>query len=216
MAEFLGTGAFVFLISAAVVSDFLFGNIGTVGIGLVAGFALAAVMMATVRISGANLNPVVTLAMWLTGKIPGANAFFYIVCQVLASLAAAGLVFLIFGQNAVDVLLGAPVLGGGILPTNALIMEAVGSALLVFVYMMTFGDKRTAGLGPLAVGLAFVALTVVAYPFSGAAFNPARAVGPYLISGNVQQALVWIIGPLVGSLLGLVYDWVFLKKGRKG
>lgn len=214
VAEFLGTLVFVFVASGAVLTNYFYGDVGILGIALATGFSLAAMMYATFHISGGHLNPAVTLSLWLTQKIGGAVAIFYIVSQILASFAAAELLFLIYGQKGLEFMLGAP----RAVTSNqvALILEVVMSAILVFVIFATLVDKKgQSTLGPLIVGLVVVFATIMAGSLSGAVLNPARVLGPLVISKSYDLLPIFIAGPVTGGLFGLVYDWLFLRRGRK-
>jgi len=216
LAEFLGTFVFVFSASCAVLSDKMFTNLGLVGIALATGLSLSAAIFATVHISGGHLNPAVTMAMWFAQKINTVNALLYIFSQLFASFVAAFLVFLIFGNKSLDFFLGGPTLGSGAGIQSAMILEAIFTAILVFAVFATAVDKRgPTSFGPWVVGLVVVVATLAAGDISGAALNPARALGPLVISKVFDfRLLVYIIGPLAGSVFGLVYDLVFLKNKK--
>lgn len=216
LAEFLGTFVFVFVASGAVLSNIFYSEIGTLGVALATGLILSAMIYATVHISGGHLNPAVTVSLWLAQKINGHLAVFYIISQILASFAAAGLVLLIFGSTSREFTLGGPVLNESVSGQTALLVEAVLTAVLVFAVFATMVDRRgPVSFGPLVVGLIVVVASLFALPISGAALNPARAIGPEVLSGSYQTLAIWIIGPLAGSLFGLVYEFVFLRKAKQ-
>ncbi len=216
LAEFLGTFVFVFVASGAVLSNIFYGDIGTLGVALATGLALGAMVFATAAISGGHLNPAVTLALWLAQKISWINAIFYIIAQVAASSAAAGVLLYVFGDRALHFSLGAPILGVGIGVPAALILEAVLTTVLVFAVFSTVVDKRgPVSFGPLIIGLVVVVSGIFAGPLTGAALNPARAIGPAIVSNNFTNLPIWILGPAVGSLFGLAYEFLFLRKTSK-
>lgn len=216
LAEFLGTFVFVLVSCGSVLSYIFYGEIGTVGVSLASGLAYAAAMYATVHVSGGHLNSVVTLASWLAQKTNGSTAIFYIVFQLAASFSAAGLLLYIFGQEALQFSLGGPTLGVDIGISKAFVIEASLAATFVFVYFATMVDRRgPTSFGPLVLGLVVTALMLVALPLSGASINPARAVGPAVISQTFDNLMVATVGPLAGSLMGIVYDFVFLRKAKK-
>lgn len=216
LAEFIGTFVFVFVSCGAVLSYVFYGEIGVVGVALAGGFSYVTMMYATVHISGGHLNPAVTLASWLAQKTSGPTAIFYVCAQIVASFAAAGLLFYIFGQEAAEFSLGGPTLGTGTDTSRALIVEIALSAILVFGFFATMVDRRgPTSFGPLVMGLVVGAAMLVALPLSGASLNPARAVGPAVVSQVYDSLAVAVVGPLTGSLVGIVYDWVFLRKIKK-
>lgn len=213
LAEFLGTFAFVFIASCAVLTNIFYAELGAVGVGLIIGFSYAALLYATNHIGGGYLNPAVTLALWLGQRIGGLQALFFLVVQVLAGFAAAGLLVVIFGQGALEFSLGGPTLGVNVTPAAALIVEAAISAILVFVVFATAVDRAgPISFSPLALGLVLAAASIFSWPISGAGINPARVIGLLVVSKSFSNLAIWIVGPLCGSLVGLVYEFAFLKK----
>lgn len=216
MAEFLGTFAFVFLVSLAVVSDIVFDQIGSVGLGLAIGFLYAACLYITNHLAGGFLNPAVTIALWLGQKLTLTRTVFFLIAQIVASFAAAGAIYLLLGKGTTEFLLGGPVIGLNVSTQIAVIVEAVFTALLIFAVFATMVDRAgPVSFGPLVIGLVVCSATIVSFPISGAAFNPARAIGHYVILGSYDFLAVWIVGPLMGSLVALFYDFVFLRKRFK-
>jgi len=216
LAEFLGTFVFVLIASLAVVVESLYGGLGILGIALAIGFSYAALVFASVHLAGGFLNPALTLALWLSQKLSGTKTVFFIIFQVLASFAAGGVLLLIFGANALQFGLGGPALGVNVSLQTAVLTEALMTAGLVFVTFATMVDRGgPVSFGPLVLGLILVGETIAALPISGAAFNPARAIGPAVLAKSVDSLAVWIIGPLLGSLVGVVYSLLFLKKSKR-
>ena len=216
LAEFLGTFILVLVSSWVVLARFLYPDINNLEIALAIGFSYAALIFATIHLSGGFLNPALTLALWLSQKLSGTKTVFFIIFQILASFAAGGVLLLIFGANALQFGLGGPALGVNVSLQTAVLTEALMTAGLVFVTFATMVDRGgPVSFGPLVLGLILVGETIVALPISGAAFNPARAIGPAVLAKSVDSLAVWIIGPLLGSLFGIVYAFLFLKKGKK-
>ena len=214
VAEFLGTFVFVVVSSGTVLTNVFYGDVGIFGIALATGLSLAVMIYATLPISGGHLNPAVTLALWLAQKIGGGVAFFYILAQVLASLAAAKFLLIIYGQRAVEFSLGAPKIGVSI--QTALVIEVILTAVLVFAVFATLVDRRgQAAFGPLVVGLVVVVATLMAGPLSGAVLNPARVFGPLIVSNSYDSLAVWVVGPAAAGLFGIVYEFLFLRKFKK-
>ncbi|OGE07368.1 hypothetical protein A2W70_03185 [Candidatus Curtissbacteria bacterium RIFCSPLOWO2_02_41_11] len=216
LAEFLGTFVFVFIASGATLTNIFFNDIGGVGVALATGLALTSMIYAVVHLSGGHLNPAVTLAIWFSQKINGGVASFYIIAQLLASLAAAGVLLWIFGPDARQFSLGGPVIGAGVSIKIAVVIEAILTAILVLAVFATMVDKRGAvSFGPLVVGLVLTVSAIFAGSLTGAALNPARAFGPLIISQSYSNLAVWIIGPATGSIFGLIYDFLFLRKSAR-
>ncbi len=216
LAEFLGTFVFVFVASGSVLANIFFGDVGVLAQALATGLVFGAMIFVTSAISGGHLNPAVTLSLWLARKISALNAFFYIAFQVLASFAAGGTLLYVFGDRAIRFSLGAPILGADVSAQAALILEAILTAALVFAVFATVVDRRgPVSFGPLVMGLVVLVSGIFAGPISGAALNPARAIGPAIISQNFTNLPIWILGPFAGSLFGLVYEFLFLRKTSK-
>ena len=215
-AEFLGTFVFVFVAAGSVLSNNLFIDTGVLGVSFATSMAFSAMIFATVAISGGHLNPAVTIALWLAQKMGTVTAVFYVLMQILASFAAAYLLQFVFGNQALGFYLGGPVLSVDTTVSAAVILEAVLTGALVFAVFATMVDKRgPVSFGPIAVGLVVLVASIFAGSITGAALNPARAIGPLLVSGRLESLLVWVIGPLTGSLFGVFYDFVFLRQGKK-
>ena len=215
IAEFLGTLCFVFISSALVISDIFFGHLGVLGISLGIGLSYCALIFLTAHLSGGFLNPAVTIALWLSQKLTGVKTIFFLFAQVVASFAAAGLVFLVFGQEAQKFGLGAPAVGFDLAPDVAVILEAFLVTILIFVIFGTIVVRaRPICFVPLAIGLVLFALTIFDLPLSGASLNPARAIGPAVISGKTLDLVLFLVGPLGGSLFGPIYSLLFLKRAK--
>lgn len=216
LAEFLGTFVFVLISSGAVLSNIFFGDVGVLAQATATGLALAAMIWATAAISGGHINPAVTLAMWFAGKISATGAIFYIGAQIMASFAAAGLLLFVYGSRAIQFSLGAPVLGADISVQAAVVIEMVLTAALVFAVFATVVDRRgPVSFGPLVIGLVVMVSGIFAGPLTGAVLNPARVLGPAVLSNSFTNLPIWILGPLAGSLFGIVYEFVFLRKASK-
>lgn len=216
LLEFLGTFVIVFITCGAILVNNIYGDIGTVGIAFVFGLSYMAMMSATVHVSGGHLNPVVTLALWLARKISTMTFIFYLLFQILAGFAAGGLLLYIFGEQGSKFYLGGPVLGFGMTQQIALVIEATLAAILVFAYFATVVDRRgPVSFAPLVVGLVVVAESVFASQLTGAAINPARAIGPLVISRSYSDLVVFVLAGSLGSVIGVVYDLLFLKTKKK-
>lgn len=216
VAEFFGTFVFVFVASGAVVVNHIHGDLGPLGIAMATGLILSAMVFATVHISGGHLNPAVTLAMWLTRRISSIGLVFYILSQIIASFAAAFALYYVFGREALQFSLGGPVVSVGFSLQGAMVVEAILTAVLVFAIFGTMVDRKgPLSFGPWIVGLVVVAESIFAGTITGAAFNPARAIGPLVVSNSYESLLVWIVGPFTGSLFAFVYEYIFIRKTKK-
>ncbi|MEM1060059.1 MAG: aquaporin [Verrucomicrobiota bacterium] len=203
VAEFIATFALVFV---GVVS--IHHNTGEGASILVPAFAhgliVAVMIFALGSVSGAHINPAVTVALLADGKIGGAKAGGYIVSQLLGATIAALLVWIIYDMGAVEA--GAAVLMDPTMPYwKAFLLEFIGTFfLMTVIYGVAVAPKEAIPAAGLAIGLTVTACIFLAGPSTGAAFNPARAFGPALVTGYystefVNQSVYWV-GPILGAV----------------
>ena len=222
LAELLGTFALVFVGSGCVCADYYLVQSGSQGFGLL-GIALAfrfvvvAVAYSLGYISGAHINPAVTISMVVTKRMKSGVGVMYIVSQVVGATLAGYLLKALFPEALASVFLGTCVLGSTVSVSQAIIMEAVITFLLVFVVFATVIDKRsTPALAGLAIGFVVLFGVMVGGAISGGSMNPARVFGPALASGHFANHYVWWIGPIVGGVLaGFTYDIFFSEKKKR-
>ena len=221
LAELLGTFALVFVGSGCVCADYYLVKSGSQGFGLLGiaiafGFVVVAVAYSLGYISGAHINPAVTISMVATGRIKAGIGVMYIASQVAGATFAGYLLKILFPEALSSVFLGTCVLGSSVTVTQAIIMEAVITFLLVFVVYATVVDKRsTPALAGLAIGFVVLFGVMVGGAISGGSMNPARVFGPAIASGHFANHYVWWIGPIVGGITaGFTYDLFFSEKKK--
>jgi aquaporin NIP len=199
-AEGIGAFALVFAGCGAIITEAEHpGSLGTVGIALVFGLVIMAMVYATGHLSGAHLNPAVTLAFTLTRHLPGRDAGTYIAAQVAGALAAAGLLALIWPDQPASLGATLPSVGVG----SALVYETVLTAFLMFVIMAVATDTRAVGAAAaIAIGGTVGLDALFGGPITGASMNPARSIGPALVSGELHDLWIYLVGPAVGAGLG--------------
>ena len=181
IAEAFGTFALVFAGCGAIVINDLFGStLGHVGISLVFGLVVMAMIYAIGNISGAHINPAVTLGFLFAGRLDRREVFPYIAFQLLGALVAATLLRLLFPEHGT---LGATL--PAVDPIRAVVIEIVLSFLLMFVILNVSTGHMEKGI---------MAVT-------GASMNPARSIAPALLSGNLAELWIYIVGPVTGMLL---------------
>jgi len=214
IAEFIGTFTLIFIgVGAIAANQITGGQLGLTGIALAHGLAIAVMVSATAATSGGHLNPAVTAGLWLAKKIDACNAVAYMVAQVLGGIFAA---FLIKGAVPASVLaaigMGTPALGAGIDPLAGLLTEIVLTFFLVFVVYGTGVDARAPKVGGLFIGLTVALDIMMGGPISGGAMNPARYIGPALLGGGLNNAWIYIVGPISGGLLAAAVYRTKLEK----
>jgi aquaporin NIP len=207
LAEGLAAFALVFAGCGAVVTNARYHHqLGVVGIALTFGLIIMAMVYATGHLSGAHINPAVTIAFTLTRHFPGRDALAYVAAQ-LSGAALGGLVLLAVWTDR-------PAHLGATLPTvgvgSALVYEVVLSAILMFVIMAVATDSRAVGAGAaIAIGGAVGLDALLGGPVTGASMNPARSVGPALAAGEWKDLWLYVVGPVLGAALGaLAYQAV--------
>ena len=206
VAEILGTFSLVFAGTGAVVIDAVTGGAVThVGIAFTFGLIVMAMIYAVGDVSGAHLNPAVTIGFYAAGRLPGGRVLPYILSQLLGAFAASVSLLLLFGNHAS---LGATLPIGSTFQSFAL--EAILTGLLMFVILcVSTGSKEVGAMAGIAVGGVIALEALFGGPISGASMNPARSLGPALVSGDLHGLWLYLIAPIVGtSLGGLAYQFV--------
>jgi aquaporin Z len=218
VAEFIATFALIFVGAGSVIVASSAGQLDLVGVALAHGLVLAVMVSITGHISGGQINPAVTIALWAAGKIGTQRGAVLILAQVVGAVMGALLLRYVVGGAAFDGGGGGtPALAPGMAVGKGIVLEAILTFFLVFVVFGTAVDdkgpwNKTAGF---TIGLT-IAFDILAFgPLTGAAMNPARWFGPALVGGQWADALVWIVGPIAGAIIaGVLYTAVLLR-GRE-
>lgn len=221
LAEAVGTALLVLVGAGSVVATLTVdgGRVTYAGLGFISlAFAIvvAVVIYAFGPISGAHINPAVTVSLALTRRFPWAEVVPYVLAQVVGASVGALLIVATFGTDAVDLGLGATTLADGVPFWQGIVAEALGTFVLLFAVMALAVDSRAPlGWAGLMIGLAVAAAILLIAPQTGGSLNPARTFGPYLglaiFGGSVpwSDLGVYIIGPLVGGIAAvLLYDFI--------
>jgi MIP family channel proteins len=201
LAEAIGTFALVFAgTGAIVVNDIAQGVISHVGIALTFGLVVMAMIYAVGDISGAHLNPAVTLGFWLARRLPGTDIIPYIASQLFGALAASVLVRVLLGPHSTL---------GATLPTGSMGQSFFLEIVLTFLLMFTIlnvatGAKEKGATAGLAIGAVVALAALFGGPISGASMNPARSLGPALVSGQLQFLWLYLLAPVLGSALAVI------------
>jgi MIP family channel proteins len=202
-AEFVGTFVLVLVGCGALVAQQTRGAPDATGVALSFGLVVAAMVATFGGISGAHLNPAVTVAAAVTGRFPWDRVPAYVGAQCAGAMVAAGMLRVVAGGALV-----AGVTSPSVSWPRALLVEVVITFVLMVVIAAVSGDRRVGSPGAGAVIGATVALAALwAGPFTGASMNPARSLGPALVSGHPAGLWLYLLGPVVGATLGaLTYD----------
>jgi MIP family channel proteins len=202
LAEFLGTFVLMFAGTGAVMVDKLSnGAVTHLGISIVFGAIVTALIYSLGHISGAHFNPAVTLAFWSSGFFRRSLVLPYMLAQVLGAIAASALLRISLGM--VGNL-------GATLPRNgdwlqSLILETVLTFILMLVIFGSGLDRRAhIGFAGIAIGLTVAVEAACMGPITGASMNPARSLAPALIGGNLQYQWVYWVAPILGAQLAVV------------
>jgi MIP family channel proteins len=179
-------------------------------VALAFGLALAIVVAAVGHVSGAHVNPAVTLGMAATGKFPWQYTPHYIGAQLVGAVLAAFATWVTFGGAGArsEAKLAATYPAQGVGDLQAFVVEILITFILVFVVMAVATDERApAAIAPIAVGFALAVGVFIAGPVTGGSVNPARSLGPMLVAGDLTSFWLYILGPIIGgALAALLYD----------
>jgi aquaporin Z len=214
-AELIGTFVLVFIGIGSVIFD---PSIGHLGIAIAFGVAVLVMVYALGPISGCHINPAITIAMLVAGKISAKDTVGYIIAQVLGAVIGSALVMVIakgmpgyaggLGTNGYDAL--SP---GKFSMQSALIAEVVLTFIFLIVIFGATAKSASAGFAGLAIGLSLVIIHLIGIPIDGLSVNPARSLAPALFVGGEALAQVWlfIVAPIIGGILA-AFVWKMMKR----
>jgi aquaporin NIP len=210
VAEMIGTFGLVFAgTGAIVINEISGGQVTHVGIAITFGLVVMAMIYAVGDVSGAHLNPAVTLGFFAAGRLPAALVGPYVLSQLAGALAASALLRAMFGTPA---LLGTTLPAGPAMQSFTL--EAVLTAMLMFVILaVATGPKERGMMAGIAVGGVIGLEAMFAGPISGASMNPARSLAPALVAGELSFLWVYLLAPVLGALVA-VPCWKVIRPAR--
>jgi aquaporin NIP len=211
VAEFIGTFVLVFAGTGAIIINALTGEITSMGIALTFGFTVAILIYCLGNVSGAHLNPAVTVALTLTGKLEPKKTLPYIASQFFGSILASLTLLFLFGKVSN---LGAtqPRYGW----QQSFVLEFILTFILMFVIMAVVMNKHGIGMSATAIGTAVGLDAMFGGPISGASMNPARSLGPALVSATFHNQWIYLIAPLGGAILAAFLYKLLLKENDIG
>ncbi len=201
ISEIIGTYGLVFCgTGAIIINDLTGGAISHVGIAITFGLIVMAMVYTFGDISGAHINPAVTIAFWFSGRFPGQQVFPYIVSQLTGAFMASMTLMLLFPAH--------PDLGAT-LPSYTIPQSFVLEIILTFFLMLVIinvssGSKETGFIAGIAIGATVLVEAMFAGPITGASMNPARSIAPALLSGQLDHFWIYLTAPVIGALLAVL------------
>ncbi len=201
VAELLGTFTMVFAgTGAIIINDVSNGSVTHFGIAVTFGLAVMVMIYTLGNVSGAHFNPAVSFGFWAARRFPARMLLPYIVSQCAGALLASGLLHFLFPQH---LTLGATLPTGSLV--QSLVLEIILAFFLMFVIVnVSIGAKEKGMIAGVAVGGMVALEALFAGPISGASMNPARSLGPAIVSGHVGALWIYLLAPFAGALLGVV------------
>jgi aquaporin NIP len=206
-AELIGTYGLVFAGTGAIVINEQTGALGHFGVAATFGLIVLAMIYAFGDLSGAHLNPAVTLGFVLAKRFPLKEAAPYIVAQLSGALLASLTLRFLFPENAT---LGATLPTGS--GSQSFILELLLTYFLMLVILqVAHGSKEVGVMAGIAIGAVVGLEALFAGPICGASMNPVRSIAPALVSGEMRALWIYIVAPLLGALLA-TGTWSWLRK----
>ena len=186
---------------------------GHLAVALAFGLSIVATAYVIGNISGCHINPAVSLAMLINKKLGLTDFIGYVVSQIIGAFAGAGLLKLIVNLGVVDLTggLGSNGVVANLSSTNAIIASVIVEIVLTFIFIFTIigvtSDESKGGVAGIVIGLTLTFVHIVGIPLTGTSVNPARSIGPAILSGNsaaINNLWIFIVAPLVGAALAAV------------
>ncbi len=211
--EFMGTFGLVFAGTGAVVCDAASGGAVThVGVAITFGLIVLSMIYAVGDISGAHLNPAVTLGFWISGRFPAREMGPFIGSQLAGAILASGVLRLLFPEDPTK--LGATLPAGSAMQSFAL--EVLLTLFLMYVILnVSTGPKEKGVTAGIAIGSVVGLEAMFAGPICGASMNPARSMAPALVSGHLEHLWLYIAAPVLGAALAVVCYRLSREEPRK-
>ncbi len=221
-AEFIGT--FILVLGGCGTAVFASSQdfVGILGVALAFGLTIVAAAYAIGHISGAHLNPAVSLGIWASGRMPGKDLVPYICAQVIGGIVAAAVIFLIVSNKSGFENIGGFAANGygehspgGYSMLAALVAETVLTFIFLLVILGVTDKTAPAGFAGLAIGLTLTLIHLISIPITNTSVNPARSISQAVFVGGwaLEQLWLFILAPIVGAILaGIVYKSVCTQK----
>jgi len=199
LAEGIGTFCLVFAGTGAIVVDAQTGALGHVGVSLVFGLVVMVMISSFGHVSGAHINPAVTVAFWAAGRFEAKRVPWYVAAQCAGAVCASLLVRAIFPDSGT---LGATLPSGTV--TQSFVMEvALSFVLMLVILSVALGPKEVGLLAGIAIGGTVALDALFGGPVSGASMNPARSLGPAVVGGELGALWLYFAAPVAGALVAI-------------
>ena len=201
ISELIGTFALVFCGPGAVImNDVSGGTVTHVGIAITFGLIVMAMIYSIGEISGAHINPAVTIAFWASGRFDKKEVLPYITAQIIGALLASTILYQLFPLHETQ---------GATLPLGSAMQSFILEVILTFILMFVIikvstGSKETGTMAGIAIGGVVGLEAMFAGPITGASMNPARSIAPAIFSGNFEHLWLYITAPIIGALLAIL------------
>ena len=206
LAELIGTFALVFCgTGAIIINDVANGTVSHVGIAITFGLIVTVMIYSFGSISGAHINPAVSIAFSLTDRFDKKALFGYTIAQLLGAFLASVILRILYVEHDN---LGATIPAGNW--QQSFVLEVILTYLLMIVILFVSQNKSVSQFTGIAVGGTVMLEALFAGPISGASMNPARSIAPALISGKVSELWIYIMAPILGAVLA-TYTWKAMK-----
>ncbi|MBT4473732.1 MAG: MIP family channel protein [Bacteroidetes bacterium] len=201
ISEIIGTFALVFCgTGAMVINDFTGGTVTHVGVAITFGLIVMGMIYAFGDISGAHMNPAVTIGFAYAKKFPWKEVPAYVLAQLIGAFLASGILLYLFPESQT---LGATL--PGLSALKVFILEIILSFfLMVVIINVSTGSKEIGLVAGIAIGSVVLLEAMFAGPITGASMNPARSIAPAVVSGNIADLWIYIFAPIIGCLLAVV------------
>jgi aquaporin Z len=207
LAEIIGTFALVFCgTGAIIINQESNGAITHAGIAVTFGLIVSAMIYALGDVSGAHMNPAVTISFWLAKKFPAKEIAPYILSQAIGAFAASFILKFLFPANQ---LLGTTLPAGS--PMQSFILELILTFILMLVIIhVATGSKEQGMFAGIAIGSVVLLEAMFAGPICGASMNPIRSLSPAVASGHLEHLWIYLVAPVIGAALSIAV-WMVLK-----
>jgi len=195
-AELIGTFILVFAGTGAIVINELYASVTHLGVGLTFGLVVMAIIFSIGEISGAHINPSVSIAFWVAKRMDGKEVLPYILFQLLGAFLASFTIKMLFPESN---LLGATLPAGSW--EQSFILEFILTFILMFVILqVSYESKEVGTLAGIAIGAVVGLEAIFAGPVCGASMNPARSIAPAVMSGNLTHLWLYIVATILGAV----------------